>query len=118
MPHATRPKVFYDDNQGRYVAEMVDIKTNRVWGTGFGETRSEAIIRARQDQPSDGIIKAAIGWVRRHPFLAGAAVGVFLAHRYAAHHHVSLRPIDYLNIGTVTGTLVWAVSKMFQALRE
>jgi hypothetical protein len=60
---------------------MVDKKTGRVWGTGYGENRKQAIYYARNDQPREGFIKRAIGWVVRHPVKAGMLVAGYMVLR-------------------------------------
>lgn len=80
MAHATYPFVELL-NDGSYRAQMVDKKTGRVWGTGYGVNRKQAIYYARNDQPSEGFIKRSIGWVSRHPFKAGLTIGAYMLMR-------------------------------------
>ena len=113
MARATFPTVYFDEAAGSWKAEMRDKKTGRTWGYGYGATRQEAIYNARRDKPSEKSIKRAIGWVIRHPFIVGAAVGMYLAYRRAKNHQFEMRPIDYLSAGAIGGTIVWGLSKIF-----
>lgn len=113
MAHATFPAVYYDEVAGEWICEMRDKKTGRTWGKGHGATRQEAIYNARHDQPAESKIKRAIGWVARHPFVAGATVGVYLAYRRGRYHRSELKLIDYLSAGVIIGTLAWGLSRLY-----
>lgn len=113
MARPTFPRVFWDEESGMYCAQMIDKKTGKVWGCGYGETRQDAIRSAAIDQPPAKSIKRAIGWVDRHPFIAGAAVGTYLTYRYAKNHHYQMKASDYLSVGAIAGTIAWALSKIF-----
>jgi hypothetical protein len=113
VAHITYPIVFHDEDTDGWKCEMRDKKTNKVWGQGYGMTRQEAIYNARHDQPSAGKIKRAIGWVVSHPFIAGSAVGTYLAYRHARKHEWRLPPLGYLSIGAIIGTLAWGLNKIF-----
>ncbi|MEI6288663.1 MAG: hypothetical protein WCP18_03790 [bacterium] len=112
MAHATYPYVFPDENSGQWKCEMRDRKDGRVWGYGYGNCRNDAIKNARSDQPKDPAIKKAIGWVKHHPFIAGAVVGCYLSYRHAKNHQVDMRLGDYLVVGAIAGTIVWLVGKV------
>lgn len=106
MAHPTYPAVIFDEATGRYKCEMRDKKLARVWGVGYGNTRGEAIANARRGQPPDGKIKRVIGWVQRHPFLVGAAVGAYLAARNGARTFS-----EYAAASVIGGFVGWAASK-------
>ncbi len=91
MAHVTCPTVYYDDAADSWKCEMCDKKTVRTWGIGYGATRQEAIYNARHEQPDQGHIKRAIGWVTRHPFLGGAAAGAYMAYHHARQDRTDLR---------------------------
>ena len=107
MAHPTDSIVFFDENSGMYKCEMRDKKIGRVWGVGYGDTRHEALINARRAQPPDGTIKRAIGWVTRHPFMAGAAVGVYLAARNGARTFS-----EYVAASVIGGIAGWVIGKV------
>lgn len=118
MPRATYPAVVRDENSGQYRCEMRDKRTGRVWGYGYGATRHEAIQAAAIEQPPSNAIKRAIGWVRRYPFWAGAAVGCFLRYRQARNHQETLRLRDYLVPAIAVGTIAWGVSKITEYVNK
>lgn len=109
MAHVTKPFVFYDEDRGAWKCLMRD-STGKTWGTGYGETRQSAIYKSRQDQPHESVIRKAIGWVNRHPFLAGAALGVYLSSRSGFRGR---RPAlgEYALVAFVTGSIAWAIQK-------
>ncbi len=111
MAHPTDSIVFFDEATGKYKCEMRDKKIGRVWGVGYGNTRHEALINARRAQPPDGKIKRAIGWVQRHPFFAGAAVGVYLAARNGARTFG-----EYVAASVVGGVVGWVIGKVTRRL--
>lgn len=118
MSRATYPAVYYDEAAGSFKCDMRDKKTGRTWGMGTGETRQEAIYNARHDLPEEGKIRKAIGWVEHHPFVSGAAVGVYLASRHAKRHLYRPTFTDYAFSAVVVGTAVWAVSKIVKFVRH
>lgn len=118
MAKATYPSVFFDEATGKYKCEMHDKNTGRTWGYGYGDTRTEAIYSARRDQPKQSKIKRAVGWVTRHPFIAGAAVGTYLQYRRGRNHHTEIRPINYLNAAIVAGTVIWGISKIYKYIKN
>lgn len=118
MAKPTYPSVFFDDDASAYKCEMHDKNTGRTWGYGYGKTRKEAIASARRDQPKQGKIKKAVGWVTRHPFVAGAAIGTYITYRRARNHHADIRPIHYVNAAIVAGTIVWGISKIFKYIKN
>lgn len=119
MAHATYPAVFFDEAAGFFKCEMRDKKTGRIWGYGYGVTRQEAIYNARHDQPSEGRIKRAIGWVSRHPFIAGAALGAYLAFRQTRRHGLKKgSPLGYLGAGAVVGAIAWGVAKIAKGIKQ
>lgn len=120
MAHPTYPAVHYDEAAGQFVCEMKDKKTGRIWGTGYGATRQEAIYNARKVQPSDGHIKKAIVWVARHPVIAGSVVGAALAFNDARHngYHDWKRFTSIALTGFTIGLIVWGICKLFGAFRN
>ncbi len=77
---ATHP-VCYKVSDDEWCCEMQDRKTGRTWSTGYGSDRVSAIRDARENQPKEAFIKRSIGWVRRHPILAGAIVTGYMMFR-------------------------------------
>jgi hypothetical protein len=116
MPHATFPVVFWDDEAGAWRAEMRDKRLGKTWGRGLGQTRMEAIYNARTDQPDEGLVKRAIGWVDRHPFLAGAAVGTYRIVRGARLRGFKRPAWYYLSGGALVGALAWTLDKIVRWL--
>ncbi len=76
---ATHP-VCYQEN-GWWICELRDHKTDRVWSKGYGDDRITAIKNARETQPKEAFIKRAIGWIRNHPVKAGLAIGAYMVFR-------------------------------------
>ncbi len=77
---ATHP-ICYKVSDDEWCCEMRDRKHNRTWSTGYGADRVSAIRNARESQPKEMFIKRSIGWVRRHPILAGAIVTGYMMFR-------------------------------------
>lgn len=107
MSRPTYPRIFFDNTSGRYRAEMIDKKTGRIWGQGYGKTRQEAIMASAVDQPPASTIKKAMGLVTRHPFVAGAAVGTYLEYRRARYHPEDIRVANFISAAVIAGAMVW-----------
>jgi hypothetical protein len=107
----TSPAVFFDAASGLYTAIFTDKKTGREWGRGQAKNRAHAIAAARKNQPTTERIKYVIGWVERHPFIAGAVVGAYLGFRKGRQHGVHLPITDMLIPAVALGALAWCVRR-------
>lgn len=118
MPHPTDPVVFFDRNTKLFKAIMKDPKTGQTWGVGHGDSRKKALYQARNAQPPDGTIRKAIGWVQRHPFMAGSMVGIYLAARHGAKNNYRPTSAEFTKAALWVGTLTWAAAKAFRLIKH
>ena len=112
----TYPRVYRNGN-GTYTCEMIDKSNGTVWSTAECGNRNGAIAKARKGQPQKQVIRQANGFIRQHPFLIGASVGVIIA-------FMARDEDEDFSIGTtvmaslIFGTLAWAVVRICEKMAD